>query len=142
MNRTALAWSLVFGLTASALLSTSARADDEVGAKPVALNLGTDAASIVAAADASPAAAGPDAAAAASTQVSLGFASNPRATNSLLGNGQLGRLLGISPDSGVTIGGNVFTGGRQAPTADRCRSASGSPGRILREKPARRSMGI
>jgi porin len=111
MNRTALAWSLVFGLTASALLSTSARPDDEVGAKPVALNLGTDATSIVAAADASPAAAGPDAAAAASPQVSLGFASNPRATNSLLGNGQLGRLLGISPDSGVTIGGNVFTGG-------------------------------
>ncbi len=111
MNRTVLAWSLLFGLTMPAFFSASASADDAAGTTPAAVNLGTDPAQMIASAGASPVAAGPDATSTTGPHVSLGFASNPRATDSLLGNGMLGRALGLNPASGVTFGGNILAGG-------------------------------
>jgi porin len=41
----------------------------------------------------------------------LGFAANPRASSSFLGNGLLGRMMGFGPNSGVTIGGILVGSG-------------------------------
>lgn len=43
--------------------------------------------------------------------VNLGFAANPRASSSFLGNGLLGRTLGFGPNSGVSLGGILVGSG-------------------------------
>jgi porin len=43
--------------------------------------------------------------------VDLGFATNPRASSSFLGNGLLGRTMGFGPNSGVSIGGILIGSG-------------------------------
>jgi porin len=104
-------WALVLGLALPAALPPGAHADDAEGVTQAAVNLGSDPARVIASADAPPAAAGPDATSTDGPHVSLGFASNPRATDALLGNGMLGRALGLNPASGVTIGGNLLAAG-------------------------------